>query len=122
MISSKSRRRSADMGARPPVVEDEQVDTGERPEQLLVAPVAAREREGVEQAWQALIEHGAIVAACLVAERAGDPALADAGRPDDEQVLVALDPLAGDELLEQSPVETACGPQIDVIDDGVLAQ
>jgi hypothetical protein len=46
-----------------------------------IAPVAAGERESFEQPRQAMVEDEAIVAAGLVAERAGDPTLADAGRP-----------------------------------------
>jgi hypothetical protein len=42
-----------------------------------------------------------------MAERAGDPALADAGGADDEQVLVPFDLIAGDELLNQRLVEPA---------------
>jgi hypothetical protein len=35
-----------------------------------------------------------------VAESTGDPTLADPGWANDQQIVVALDPLAGDELLE----------------------
>ena len=49
-----------------------------RLEQPSVATVAAGEREGVEQAGHAMVEDGAIVAAGLVAERAGEPTFADA--------------------------------------------
>ena len=68
----------------PPVVEDEQVGSGERLEDLRVAAVAAREREGGEQPGQAMISDGEVLAACLVPERAGQPALADASRPDQQ--------------------------------------
>jgi hypothetical protein len=44
-----------------------------------------------EQPRDTLIEHGAIVAAGLVAERRGEPALAD------QQVGVVVDPLAFDQ-------------------------
>ena len=66
-----------------------------------MSAVAACQRERIEQPWHAMIEDRAIVAACLVAERAGDPTFADAGRTDDEQVLLPIDPVAGDELGEQ---------------------
>ena len=39
-----------------------------------------------------------------------------------EQVLVPIDPVAGDELLEQRLVETARRLHVDVLDDGGLAQ
>ena len=84
--------------------------------------VAACERQGIEQPWHAMIEHGAIVAAGLVAERTGKPTFADAGRADDQQVLVPCDPVAGGELGEQCLVETARRLHVDVLDDGRLAQ
>jgi hypothetical protein len=57
-----------------------------------------------------------------VAEGAGQPALADAGGPAQDQIVVRVDPFAVGELLEQGPVETARSAIIDVLDDGVLAQ
>jgi hypothetical protein len=35
-----------------------------------------------------------------VAERAGDPGLADTGRADNQQVLLAIDPIARRQFLE----------------------
>ena len=64
-----------------PVVEDEEIDATERAQETGVAAIAARQSEIGEQPRDALIEHGAIVAAGLVAERRGEPALADAGGP-----------------------------------------
>src|SRR2546430_5216687 len=52
-----------------PVVEDEQIDAAECAQQTRVAAVAARQCEIAEQSRDALIEHGAIVAAGFVAER-----------------------------------------------------
>ena len=97
-------------------------DAAERAQEAGIAAVAAGEREIVEQPGDALIEDGAVVAAGLVAERAGEPALADAGRAADDQVLVRVDPVAGDELLEQRAVEAARRAIVDVLDDGLLAQ
>ena len=76
-------------------------------EEPRIASVAAGERQSLEQPWQPMVEDGAVVAACLVAERAGDPTLADAGRADDEQVLLAADPVAIDELGEEGAVDAA---------------
>src|SRR3982074_3850673 len=69
-----------------------------------------------------MIEDGAVVAAALVAERASNPTFADAGWADDEQILVPCDPLAGNEFLEQGPVEAARGFVVDVLDDSGLTQ
>ena len=64
----------------PPDVEDQKFDACQGFEQSAMAPVAACQRQGIEQPGHALIEDGAIVAACLVTERTGKPALADTGR------------------------------------------
>src|SRR5258707_3366371 len=78
--------------------------------------------DGYEQPGHSLIEDGAIVAAGLVTERTRQPTLADAGRTDDDQVLVSIDPVAGSELLEQRLVEPAWRLHVDVLDDRRLAQ
>jgi hypothetical protein len=68
----------------PPVVEDQKLDTGEALEEACIASIAACQRKRVEQAWDAMVEHRSVVTACLVAERAGEPALAGAGLAGDE--------------------------------------
>src|SRR5581483_10312026 len=98
------------------------LDAREGPEEASMAAVAPREGERLEQPRQPLIEHGAVVPAGLVAQGASNPALADAGRADDEQVLMPVDPLAGDELLEQRLVEPARRLHVDILDDGILPE
>ena len=63
-----------------PVVKDQEIDPRQGLQQPCVPAIAARERQGIEQPWHAMIEHGAIVAAGLVAERAGDPTFAEPGQ------------------------------------------
>ena len=63
-----------------------------------------------------------MVAAGLVAERAGKPTFADAGRAADDQIVVRVDPVAGDELLEEGPVEAAGAAVVDVLDERLLAE
>ena len=87
-----------------------------------VAAVAACEHERIEQAGDAMVKDGTIVAAGFVAESASDPALADTGRPGDEQVLFATDPITVDELGEEGAIDAPRSPQIDVFDDCSLAQ
>src|SRR5882757_4203266 len=100
-----------------PVVEDEEFDPRQRLEQACMASVAAGQRQGLEQPRHAMVEDGTIVAACLVAQRACDPALADAGGAGDEQVLLARDPVTIDELGEERALDAARRAQIDILDD-----
>jgi hypothetical protein len=57
-----------------------------------------------------------------VAQCAGDPALADAGGADDRQVVVMVDPVAGDEPGQEGAVDATRGAQVDVLGRRVLAQ
>ena len=57
-----------------------------------------------------------------MAERRGQPALADAGWADERQIVVGIDPFALCQLLEQGAVKTAGIAIVDVFDAGLLAQ
>ena len=63
-----------------------------------------------------------IVSAGLMTERAGEPGFADAGRADDDQVLLLLDPATQGEILEQRAVKTAIGTIVDILDNGSVSQ
>src|SRR5260221_13367852 len=52
--------------------------------------VAACQRQGIEQSRHALIEDGTVVSASLVTERTCEPALADAGRADEDRKSTRL--------------------------------
>src|SRR5258708_811675 len=90
-----------------PVVEDQELNAAEGFEQAAIATVAPSEGEGLEQARDAMILDRTVVAAGLVAEGAGNPALAQPGCPRDEQVLVAVDPVAADESGEDGAIHAA---------------
>jgi hypothetical protein len=105
-----------------PIVEDEELDTGETAQDTSIAAVTAGERELGEELGDSLIKNRAVVAAGLVTQGTSKPRFAHAGRPAQNQIIVRVDPLAIGELVEQSAVEAAWGPVIDVLDAGLLAQ
>ena len=69
-------------GSKSPVVEDQKFDARQALEEPRVMAVAACQRERIEEPRLALIEDGAVIPTGLVAERAGNPTLADAGGAD----------------------------------------
>src|SRR4029079_14682848 len=105
-----------------PIIEDEKICAAEMTQQTRMSAVAARQREIFEQPGHALIENRAIVATGLVAKRRGKPTFSDAGRTDQGQIVMGVDPIPFGELLEQGAVETAGITIIDVFDAGLLAQ
>ena len=105
-----------------PIVEDEQPHLAEPLHHPAIAAVAAGEGEIGEQLGDALIEDGAVVATGLVAEGAGEPRFADPGGTFDDEILRGVDPIAGDQPLEQCSIEAALGAPVDVLDGGALAE
>lgn len=69
-----------------------------------------------------MIGDGEILASGLVAEGAGEPALADTGRPHQQEIVKLADEVAAGELEEEVAVETARGAEVDILDLGVMAQ
>jgi hypothetical protein len=55
-----------------------------------------------------------------MAERAGEPTFADAGRPAPDQVLMSIDPVVLGKFLEESAIETTGGAVIDIFNRGLI--
>jgi hypothetical protein len=104
------------------VVENEQIGSAEGFDEARMAAVASGERQVFAELRPAMIEDGSIVATGLLAHGAGEPALADAGRTDQGEIVVGVDPIALGELLEQGAIEPTGGAIVDVFDACPLAQ
>ena len=107
---------------RPPIVNDQQAGAFERGHQPRQPAFAARLGKIGEQARGAFVEHREALATGLVTESASQPRLADTGRADEAKMMMIADPLTARELEEESPVEAAVGAEVDVLDNGRLAQ
>ena len=90
-----------------PVIENEQIGAAQVAQKTRMASVATRQGEGLEEPRHALIEDRAVVATRLVAERRGQPALADAGWADERQIVVGVDPW-NVRLLRMRPMMFLC--------------
>ena len=105
-----------------PIIENEELNASEGFEQAAIAAVAPSEGECLEQTRDALILDRTIVAAGFVTEGASNPTFAEPGCSCNEQVLIAVDPVADDESSEDSAVDAAWRAQIDVFHACGLAQ
>ena len=81
-----------------PIIKDEELNASEVFEQAAVATVAPSKGERLEEARDAIILNRTIITAGFVSEGAGNPTLAEPGCPCDEEVLIAIDPVAGDKV------------------------
>src|SRR6266699_7196073 len=109
-------------GATVAIIEDEELNAAKGFEQAAIATVTTCEGERLEQARDAMILDRTIVAGSFVAEGTGNPALAEPGCPGDEQVLIAVDPVAACEPGENGAVDAARDAQIDIFHACALAQ
>ena len=102
-----------------PVVDDQQVDTAQAVQQFAQAAVGPRHRQVTEQ-FRGLCEVSRVtVAAGFLREGARQPGLADAGGPEQEQVLVLAHPdRLGRERTHQLAVQSARGAKVDVLHAG----
>lgn len=107
---------------KPPIIEDENVESGDSLEHAGVAPVAASESQRFEEAWHPVIGHAAAIAASLVTERAGNPIFPEAGLAGNQKVLVAVDPGSVDQMRHDAVIDAAGCAQIEILDTGGLAQ
>ena len=87
-----------------------------------MAAVASGERQVLAELRPAMIEDRPIVAAGFLADGAGEPAFADAGRTDQGEIVAGVNPFALRELLKQGAVEASSGAIVDVFDARLLAQ
>src|SRR5882757_2180592 len=71
---------------------------------------------------QPLIAHREPVTRRLVAEGASDETFAGAGRAQDQNVVVPVQPTAAGERVDEAAVETARGAVVDILEAGGLAQ
>ena len=94
-------------GLKAPVVQDEQFDLAQAFELVGDASVTARQRKIFQQAREAGVEDRAVIAASLVSDGAGQPALADAGRSAQRQIVVGIDPVALEQGLEETSIQAA---------------
>ena len=72
----------------------------------------------MQEAGGALVADIEVVAAGGVGESAGQEGLADAGRAEDEDVEVLVDPLALGQLENEAAVQATRGREVEVFDGG----
>ena len=84
--------------------------------------IALGEGQFVQQPRQPGVEHRTVVTAGLVADGAGEPALADAGWTDNRRVLVIGDPVAAEQPIKEPAIKAARGAVINVLGHGMMPQ
>lgn len=106
----------------PPIIEDQDVEPGNRLEESGVTPIPLCDGKRFEEARDAVIGDSTAVAAGFVAKGTGDPTLSEASRAGDQQVLVAVDPCAVDEVRHHCSVDAARGAQVEIFHAGRLSE
>lgn len=102
-----------------PVIENDELRFRKVEQEFPVRAIGVRVNEILAQeAREPEVAHGVALAAGTLAQRAGEPGLAGAGGPGDEQHGVLANPLAAGELHHETPLEAALGAEVHVFDAG----
>ena len=105
-----------------PVVQDEEVQSGEEGQPLGEGAVGVCEAEVGQETAGARVVDAAPVSAGFLRKGACQVGLTDAGWSGNEAVLAVADPLAGGEGEQDGAVQASGLPEVDVLHDGGLAQ
>jgi len=95
-ISRRSLSRLIKREARGAIVQDQQLKMAQCARQAGISPSTSKCQLG-KQPCDALVKDGATIASGLVSARASQPALSDAGRSADGQIVVRIDPVAANQ-------------------------
>ena len=101
------------------IVQNEQIDLGERTEETGEAAVTVRELELCEEARHARVVRAVALAAGPLSEGAGEPGLTQSAFAGDQKIAFLGNPAASRELLEESFVELPLRAVVDVLDRGL---
>lgn len=104
------------------VIENQQLRARDRAQQPAVAAVAVSDVEIGQRPRHATIEHRDILPTRLVAERAGQPALAEAACPGEQQVAPLGNPVVGGQHQEQGAIEPTRRLVVHVLDTSEMPQ
>ena len=104
------------------VVNDQEANLDDLAHQLVRLAVKAGCGEIVQQARQTRVENAVAFPRRLVAQRAGEPTLARAGRPGDGCVAALLDPTAGEQVTDHDLVQPPPRLHNEVLKAGGLPQ
>ena len=99
-----------------PIVDGEQIELGEFREEPRVGPIAATDRELVQQARRPHVGRREAVPTGALDKRRREPAFPDPRRPRDQQIVVVANPRAGAETQDDVARQAARGGEIDVLE------
>ncbi len=101
-----------------PIVEDQEIGAGELLQAATEATVAVGDAQFFEQAAEARVEDGKALATRGLAQRTGEPGLAEAGGAGDEDVVSGANPVGAGEACELTRIETTGTAGVEVLNAG----
>lgn len=105
-----------------PVIQDEQVNARKTFQACRDPSIAARDAQLVKQLAEPNIQDRHVVSARLVANGAGQPAFSGARRACNDQIVVAIDPVALEKRLHEPAIESARCAVINIFGNGAMTQ
>lgn len=99
-----------------PVVEDQELDTRQTVEELRVRAIGMGQGDLMKESGRAFVAGVEVVTADGMRQRACQECLSGAGRAEDEDVEMLVDPLALGQLENEPAVQAPRGRQVEILD------
>ncbi len=103
-------------GRETPVINEQELSTGDTLEEAWIGSVAAGDPDLIEQAGESGVADGEAVTTGLVAEGTSEERLARSCGSGDEEILTLVDPVRGGETEHEGAVEASCAAEVEVLD------
>jgi len=101
-----------------PVIEEQELNSGQGVEQFGVGAIDVRECDVVEETGSALVTNSESLTASHVAQGAGEESLPDTGRAQDDDVQVTVDPITLSQFEDKLAVNATGWREIEVFNGG----
>ena len=109
-------------GGEPEIVNHQDMGIGEFADDLSVTSVSLGEGHLVGELGRTDVERAVSLPTCLIAQGAGEEGFSRAGGAGDNNVVVTLDPVAGDEAHHDRLIDSPGGFVVDILHAGVELQ
>jgi hypothetical protein len=105
-------------GSESEVIEGDQISLSQFFHEFEIAAISFGEGEFAKEFGELEITGGEPIATGFLGQGTGQPTFADAGRAEDQYIVVVTQPLTGNQLGQEGLIESPPMPIVNILDDG----